>query len=69
MCAELIKGAQQVSGRALWEATDSCEKKVAHSVRLQFKLKPRGPTRMPTKVLRVTTRKSPCGEGTNTWDW
>ena len=27
-----------------------------------------GPVRMPTKVLRLTTRKSPCGEGTNTWD-
>merc|ERR1711964_581363 len=27
-----------------------------------------GPVRMPTKKLRVTTRKSPCGEGTNTWD-
>lgn len=35
----------------------------------QYKLKPRGPTRMPTKVLRITTRKSPCGEGTNSWDW
>ena len=23
---------------------------------------------MPTKTLRVTVRKSPCGEGTNTWD-
>ena len=31
-------------------------------------LKVRGPVRMPTKVLRLTTRKSPCGEGTNTWD-
>ena len=28
----------------------------------------RGPVRIPTKILRVTTRKSPCGEGTNTWD-
>mmetsp|Transcript_7089 Transcript_7089/g.8973 ORF Transcript_7089/g.8973 Transcript_7089/m.8973 type:complete len:116 (-) Transcript_7089:736-1083(-) len=27
-----------------------------------------GPVRLPTKVLRLTTRKSPCGEGTNTWD-
>eukprot|EP00923_Selenidium_pygospionis_P028315 GHVN01050949.1.p1 GENE.GHVN01050949.1~~GHVN01050949.1.p1 ORF type:complete len:120 (+),score=19.84 GHVN01050949.1:74-433(+) len=27
-----------------------------------------GPVRMPVKTLRVTTRKSPCGEGTNTWD-
>mmetsp|Transcript_9918 Transcript_9918/g.16851 ORF Transcript_9918/g.16851 Transcript_9918/m.16851 type:complete len:118 (-) Transcript_9918:414-767(-) len=32
------------------------------------KLKVKGPVRLPTKVLRITTRKSPCGEGTNTWD-
>ena len=31
-------------------------------------MKVSGPVRMPTKVLRLTTRKSPCGEGTNTWD-
>lgn len=35
---------------------------------LQYKLKPKGPARLPTKVLKITTRKSPCGEGTNTWD-
>merc|ERR1712100_953762 len=28
----------------------------------------KGAVRMPTKTLRITTRKSPCGEGTNTWD-
>lgn len=28
----------------------------------------RGPVRMPTKVLRITTRKTPCGEGSKTWD-
>ena len=27
-----------------------------------------GPIPLPTKRLKVTTRKSPCGEGTNTWD-
>ena len=27
-----------------------------------------GPVRLPTKTLRITTRKSPCGEGTNSWD-
>ena len=27
-----------------------------------------GPIRLPTKRLRITTRKSPCGEGTNTWE-
>ncbi|KAI3694550.1 hypothetical protein L1987_77517 [Smallanthus sonchifolius] len=32
------------------------------------KLRVKGPVRMPTKVLNITTRKSPCGEGTNTWD-
>ena len=25
-------------------------------------LKVKGPVRMPTKVLRITTRKTPCGE-------
>ena len=25
-------------------------------------LKVKGPVRMPTKTLRITTRKSPCGE-------
>jgi len=28
----------------------------------------RGPVRMPTKCLRITTRKTPCGEGSKTWD-
>lgn len=31
-------------------------------------IKVKGPVRMPTKTLKITTRKSPCGEGTNTWD-
>ena len=29
------------------------------------RLKVKGPVRLPTKVLRITTRKSPCGEGTH----
>jgi len=37
----------------------------AHEQRL---LKVKGPVRMPTKILKITTRQSPCGEGTNTWD-
>ena len=28
----------------------------------------RGPVRIPTKTLRITCRKTPCGEGSNTWD-
>jgi len=37
----------------------------AHEQRL---MKVKGPVRLPTKHLRITVRKSPCGEGTNTWD-
>ena len=28
----------------------------------------RGPIPLPTKKLRITTRKSPCGDGTATFD-
>merc|ERR1712142_1070059 len=31
-------------------------------------LKVKGPVRMPTKSLRITTRKTPNGEGSKTWD-
>ena len=34
----------------------------------QKELRVKGPVRIPTKTLHITTRKSPCGEGTNTWD-
>lgn len=27
-----------------------------------------GVARAPVKKLKITTRKSPCGEGTNSWD-
>ena len=28
----------------------------------------KGPIRMPTRVLKITTRKTPCGNGSRTWD-
>ena len=31
-------------------------------------VKLRGPVPLPTKRLVVSTRKSPCGQGTRTWD-
>jgi len=31
-------------------------------------LRTKGPVRLPTKTLKVTTRKTPCGEGSKTWD-
>merc|ERR1712242_30093 len=32
----------------------------------QIKIK--GPRPMPTRRMRITTRKTPCGEGPKTWD-
>ncbi|XP_068926119.1 small ribosomal subunit protein uS10-like [Petaurus breviceps papuanus] len=31
-------------------------------------LKVKGPVLMPTKTLQITTRKTPFGEGSKTWD-
>ncbi|KAB0397455.1 hypothetical protein E2I00_019690 [Balaenoptera physalus] len=28
----------------------------------------KGPVPTPTKTLRITTRTTPCGEGSKTWD-
>ena len=32
------------------------------------KLAIKGPICCPTQKLRITTRKTPCGEGSKTWD-
>jgi ribosomal protein S10 len=32
-------------------------------------LKVKGPVRLPTKHLRITTRKTPCGEGTSSFQF
>ncbi|XP_055343365.1 40S ribosomal protein S20-like [Paramacrobiotus metropolitanus] len=32
------------------------------------RVRTKGPVRIPTKILRITTRKTPCGEGSKTWD-
>ncbi|KAL3315302.1 40S ribosomal protein S20 [Cichlidogyrus casuarinus] len=39
---------------------------IGKSTDMQMKVK--GPRYMPTKTLRITTRKTPCGEGSKTWD-
>ncbi len=43
-----------------------CRELKAISERTGVKMK--GPIPLPTKRLRVPVRKSPCGEGTATWD-
>ncbi|KAI6182371.1 40S ribosomal protein S20 [Aphelenchoides bicaudatus] len=43
-----------------------CEQLIGRAKNEQLQVK--GPVRLPTKVLRITTRKTPCGEGSKTWD-
>ena len=45
---------------------DVCNQILRKTKELNYKF--RGPVRMPTKTLRITCRKTPCGEGTDTWD-
>lgn len=52
LCSSLIKEAKIKQANA-----DGVEKVMV-----------RGPVRMPTKKLKICTRKSPCGNGTNTFD-
>eukprot|EP01017_Pseudomicrothorax_dubius_P012290 TRINITY_DN1494_c0_g2_i3.p1 TRINITY_DN1494_c0_g2~~TRINITY_DN1494_c0_g2_i3.p1 ORF type:complete len:116 (-),score=34.84 TRINITY_DN1494_c0_g2_i3:140-487(-) len=44
----------------------ACREMVSNAKGRQAKV--RGPVRIPTKVLRHTVLKTPCGEGTNTYD-
>lgn len=49
--------------RALEQA---CSDLISQAAKHEQKAK--GPIRIPTKILRITTRKTPCGEGSKTWD-
>ncbi|MCF7871748.1 30S ribosomal protein S10 [Candidatus Woesearchaeota archaeon] len=48
------------------KVNDTCEyiKGIAEKTGVVIK----GPIPLPTKKLKVTTRKSPCGDGTATWE-
>lgn len=45
---------------------NACSEIIARSKNQGYETK--GPVRIPTKILKITTRKSPCGEGSKTWD-
>merc|ERR1740121_3298487 len=53
-------------GREVKPLEHACAEIVARGKQQGFKVS--GPKRIPTKVLTVTTRRSPCGNGTNTYD-
>lgn len=43
-----------------------CQELIDRSKSKELRVK--GPVRMPTKNLKISTRKTPCGEGSKTWD-
>ena len=53
-------------GREVKPLEVACSEIVVRAKHHGFKT--HGPKRIPTKTLTVTTRRSPCGNGTNTWD-
>lgn len=67
--------ATPVEGQTVRLAITSRNAKAVESVTTQLlsrsreeKVKINGPMRLPTRTLKITTRKTPCGNGTNTWD-
>ena len=63
---EIQKIRMTLRGREVKPLEFACDKIVSKSKQLGYKT--RGPVRIPTKKLSITTRRSPCGNGTNTWD-
>ena len=53
-------------GKEVKPLEEACSLIINKSQKLLYKVK--GPVRIPTKKLVITTRRSPCGNGTNTWD-
>ena len=62
LCEAWCVGHRGARSHAFAVSSDLKEAAVGRDVRVS------GPVRLPTKFLRLTVRKSPCGEGTNTWD-
>jgi len=55
--------------RGLEITTKDIQRKIESLVKdSNANIKASGPARIPTKRLHITTRKSPCGNGTNTFD-
>jgi small subunit ribosomal protein S20e len=70
-CKNVEKGKQKETNQkaanvVTHESNIVCTDLISRSKERMLKVK--GPVRMPTKTLRITTRKSPCGNGSNTYD-
>merc|ERR1711907_887268 len=65
---EVMRIRVQLKGRHVNHLEEACNEMITRAKNKGGGYETRGPVRIPTKILRITTRKSPCGEGTNTWD-
>lgn len=65
-CDQLNRIRITLSSRDVKNLEKVCADLVKGAKDKQLRIK--GPVHIPTKVLNITTSKSPCGEGTNTWD-
>ncbi|MCJ1231515.1 40S ribosomal protein S20 [Toensbergia leucococca] len=55
-----------LTSRKLQALEKVCQELIERAKSKDLRIK--GPVRLPTKKLKVTTRKTPCGEGSKTWD-
>ena len=63
---EIHKIRMTLRGREVKPLEHACSEIIARAKQQGYKVA--GAKRIPTKVLTVTTRRSPCGNGTNTYD-
>ena len=63
---EIQKCRMTLRGRDVKALEECCKNIVKRAKDSSYMVK--GPVRVPTKKLCITTRRSPCGNGTNTWD-
>lgn len=63
---EIHKIRMTLRGREVKPLEHACAEIVSRCKEQNYRVA--GPRRFPTKVLTVTTRRSPCGNGTNTYD-
>jgi len=57
-----VKEIEQTCSEILSRVTEAKAKNDAEGLGEELSVK--GPVRIPTKILRITTRKGPCGNGT-----
>ena len=55
-----------IVGKHIDSLESTCSTIIKNARDHEFRAK--GPVRIPTKKLSHTVRRSPCGEGSNTWD-